>query len=293
MSVRRQRGFALVAVLWIIAGLAALASAYTTFAINTAASVYWPQQRLQVDAALRAAVELTAYRQLSWPKASRPSIGAFSAQLGVARLEVSYRAETARIDINNAPRETLVGLFGAVGEKAAAAGFIADRIMAWRGRLDDDSKRAEASIYRKAGLFYKPAGAPFDNVLELAMLPGVSPTLLLRALPYLTVYSGSAKIDPMIADQTVLAAVPGMSAKAEAALRAGAQGLRDNPTAFGEIAGALSDFISLDTNDNFRAKIAVTFPNRRVEAEIVLLVSDSATEPYRILYWRDDFEEPR
>ena len=291
MSAQGSRGFVVVAVLWMLAALAALASAYSVFAVNTAASVYLPQARLGVDAAIRAAVELTAYRQLSWPKADRPRRGGFSTRLGGARLVVAYRAETARVDINVAPRDLLAGVFSVAGAKDETAEFLADRIIAWRNPQPDNAKQAqEAAIYHKARLSYNALGAPFDNVLELALLPQMTPGLLARALPMLTVYSGVGTINPLIADRDVLAAVPGMTKKIESAMRDAAAGPQADSAVVAQAAGPAKDFVNVDPNDNVRAKIVVVYPNRRVTAEVVLLVTDAADEPYQILYWRDDFD---
>ena len=290
MNARDESGFVVVAVLWLLAALAALASAYAVFAVNTAASVYLPQDRMRAEQAIMAAVELTAYRQLAWPKPARPDQGAFSTRLGVARIDVAYRSESARVDVNAAAHDVLAGVFAIAGAKEAAAIFLADRIVAWREPPKEESKRAEAAIYRKAGLSYLPVGAPFDNVLELALLPKMEPALLARALPLLTVYNGTAKVDPLVADAAVLAALPGMTAKIQSALRATAAGKRPGAAALAALAGPAAEFVSIEPNDNVRADIVVTTPQRRVAAQVVMHITETAAEPYQILFWRDDFD---
>ncbi len=290
MNGRDESGFVVVAILWMLAALAALASAYAVFAVNTAASVYLPQERMRAEQAILAAVELTAYRQLAWPKPARPDQGAFSTRLGVARIDVVYRSESARVDVNAAARDVLAGVFAIAGAKTTAAQFLADRIVAWREAPKEESKRAEAALYRKAGLSYQPVGAPFDNALELALLPTMEPALLARALPLLTVHNGTAKVDPLVADAAVLAALPGMTAKIQSALRATAAGKRPDAAALAALAGPAAEFVSLDPNDNVRADIVVTTPQRRVAAQVVLRITETAAEPYQILFWRDDFD---
>ena len=290
MSRAGERGFVVVAILWMLAALGALASAYAVFAVNTAASVYLPQERLRAEQTILAAVELTAYRQLAWPKAARPDLGAFSTRLGAARIDVAYRSESARVDVNVAPHDVLAGVFFVAGAKEAAAKFLADRIVAWREPADEQGKRAEAALYRKAGLSYQPIGAPFDNALELALLPQMAPSLLARALPLLTVYNGTGKVDPLAADPAVLSALPGMTAKIVSALKAAAGPNKPDAAALTAIAGPAADFVSLNANDNVRAEIVVTTPERRLAAEVVLHLTDTAAEPYQILFWRDDFD---
>ncbi len=286
---RGDDGFVLIAVLWMLAALAALASAYAVFAVETAPSAALPEQRLRAEAALRAGVELCAYRQLVWPKPARPDAGAFSTQVGSARIEVVYRAESARVDLNAAPHDMLAALFEQLGAPHAAAGFLADRIVAWRGRLKQSERRQEAAIYVKAGLPYGPLGAPFDNALEMSLLPGMSADLAARALRFVTIYGG-AKIDPLIADPVVLAALPGMtSAIAKGLLKA-----RDGPPpdagALQQMAGPAKDFVSLDPSDFVRAEIVASLDGRRLRAEVVLKLTEGAAAPFEIMYWRDDFD---
>ncbi len=290
MSAQGQRGFILVAVLWILAALAALASAYEVFAVNTAASAYLPQARVRVEAAIRAGAELAAYRQLAWPKQLRPSHGAFSARMDATRIDVVFRSESARIDINGSPKELLARIFAAVGASSDNASFIADRIFIWRNRQAEGERAAEAAIYRKEGLPYTPVNMPFENVLELAMLPKVSPALLARALPFLTVYNNRGAIDPTIADPKVVGAIPGMTPKILSDLKAAAANRQPEQQTLTDIAGPTNNFVKLDNNDTIRAQIVVTLPERKVTAEIVLIVTDDAVEPYQILYWRDDFD---
>jgi general secretion pathway protein K len=297
MSAGGQRGFILISVLWLIAALAALASAYSVFAVNTAASAYLPEDRVRAEAAIRAGVELTAYRLLSWPKETRPARGGFAFALPDARVVVEYRAETARIDVNAAPPAVLSGLFAAVGATHAQADFLAQRIAGWRGQLQDADKQAELAFYRKAGLTYGPLGAPFDNLSEIALLPGASPTLVARATPYLTIFNGSSKINPLIADPITLSALPGATTKIVKDLTALASaGNLPNSSALAALAGPVKDFVSADPAEKVRATIVVTSPRRRTSAEVVIGVDKKQGEeqnnadPYQLLFWRDDFD---
>jgi general secretion pathway protein K len=290
MTTRRgDDGFVLIAVLWMLAALAALASAYALYAVRTAPSAALPEERLRAEAALRAGVELCAYRQLAWPKAARPDAGAFSAQVGTSRIEVSYRSETARVDLNTAPREVIAGLFQQLGATGAAAGFIADRVVGWRGKLKDSEGLQEAAIYRKAGLPYGPLGAPFDNALEIALLPGMTPALTARALPFVTVF-GAAKIDPLIADPAVLAALPGMTPQIAGIFLKARNGPRPDGAALLQMAGPVKDLVSVDPSDYVRAEIVANVNGRLLRADVVLKLNQGPDAPFDILFWRDDFD---
>ncbi len=290
MSGRDEQGFVLIAVLWMLMALAALASAYSVYAVETGASASAPASRLEAEAALRAGVELTAFQELAWPKAARPHFGAFSTYVGKTRIDVAYRSENGRVDINGAPRAVIAGLFEQIGATHAQAGFLADRIVAWRGKLKASEQASEAALYAKAGLPYGPLGAPFDNALELALLPGMTPDLMQRALPYLTIFGSGEKIDLLAADATVLAALPGATPALVSGLLAAQNGPAPDTEALSALAGPLKDYLAASSGDYVRAEIVATLADRRVAGEVVLKISEGAPEPYEILSWRDDFD---
>ena len=290
MSRPGEEGFILIAVLWMLAALAALAGAYSVYAMQTAPSVALPEARLRAEAALRAGAELCAYQELSQPRAARPHAGAFSALVGDSRVDVVFHSENGRIDVNAATRDLIASLFEELGATRSGAGFLSDRIVAWRGKLKDEDRRREGAIYAKAGLSYRPLGAPFDNVLELALLPGMAPDLLKRALPHLTIFGAGDRIDPLAADPVVLAALPGATPAAVNALLAAQNGPAPDASALVAIAGALRNSIDASPSDYVRAEIVATLTDRRVAAEIVLKITESGPAPYEIVYWRDDFD---
>src|SRR5262249_6878850 len=74
-------GFIIVAVLWILIALAALASIYSIYINNSALAVSVMDDELQADGLVSAGLELTAYR-LAVPKdTQRPTRGQFSFRL--------------------------------------------------------------------------------------------------------------------------------------------------------------------------------------------------------------------
>src|SRR4051812_9373375 len=93
-------GFIIVTVLWILGALSALVSIYAVYTTTTAVAFSEYDDRLRADALFSAALELTAYRQLNVPMLTRPSKGNFGFRLGQANVEVIFRSEAARIDLN-------------------------------------------------------------------------------------------------------------------------------------------------------------------------------------------------
>ncbi|HYA74083.1 MAG TPA: type II secretion system minor pseudopilin GspK, partial [Roseiarcus sp.] len=211
-TARADNGFILVTVLWLIAALAGLASIYSVYSVNSAVASRLSDDRLQAEAAVRAGVELAAYQAISALAAARPARGAFVTKLARETISVRYRSEAARIDLNAAPKELLSGLLTVLGAGDDAAKQAADRIVGWRTKAATDGDAAkEAALYQTAGRTYSPRQAPFAHVNELALVLGLTPALVERALPYVTVFSGAAGVDVMVAPPEVIAALPGMT----------------------------------------------------------------------------------
>ena len=142
---RRDDGFIVVAVLWILGALAALASIYAIYVTNTVVGLSVNDDRLQAEALVRSGLELTAYRLLAEKEDARPSQGAFRFRLGRSNVAVDFRSEAARIDLNMAPKELLAGLFAGLGTRYDAAEYYADRIIGWRQKGDVAGQNNEAA----------------------------------------------------------------------------------------------------------------------------------------------------
>ncbi len=131
-ATRADAGFVLVAVLWILAALATLATVYSSYTVNTAGGSRVADDRVQAEASIRAGVEMAVFRQLALPEKARPARGGFDMRVGRTSVAVRFRPETARIDLNAAPPDLLAGLFTAVGVDSSRAENFADRIVGWR-----------------------------------------------------------------------------------------------------------------------------------------------------------------
>src|SRR5829696_2987281 len=108
-GLRDDRGFIVVAVLWILAALATLATIFSMYVINTATAFAVHDERLQAESLARAAIELSVYQVAVNPQAP-PSRGTFRFRIANADVNAEFKSETARIDLNTAPKELLAGL---------------------------------------------------------------------------------------------------------------------------------------------------------------------------------------
>jgi general secretion pathway protein K len=293
LSRREEDGFVLVAVLWMLAALATLASIYSAYAIQTADAAHSLDDRVQAEESVRSAIEMTVYRLLSAPKQARPSQGEFTLKVGRTGIAVRFRSEAARIDLNAAPPDLLAGIFTATGVESGQAKTYADRVVGWRAKPDSSAGGNEAKLYSASGSAYPPRQAPFDNGLELALVLGLPAPVVARVLPFVTVFSGRPEIDVACADRTVLAALPGMTPEILSAVLKARTSDQVDQKALLSLLGPAKSRAMTGASKTVRSGIEVKFDNgRRVRAEVVFRLKEGDGEPYDILSWRDDLDGP-
>jgi len=286
-----EHGFIVVAVLWILTALATLAMIFSMYVINTATAFAVHDERLQAEGLARAAIELSAYQVASSAPAPL-SRGSFAFRIGNASVNAEFSAETARIDLNSAPKELLAGLFASLGASRAQADYYADRIAGWRSPPPDGTQDTEAGLYRAAGLLYGPRGAPFPHTGELGLVLGIPDFLVERALPFLTVYSGQPQINIYNAAPQVVAALPGMDPGRLNAVLVLREAGPQNTQGLLAMLGAAQTLANTQSSKSLRVTARIAFDSgQRMTTEAVIFMLDSGTEPYRILTWRDDMDD--
>lgn len=267
-------GFVLVAVLWILAALATLASIVAVSVSNTAVATRIREDRLVVEALVSAALEATAERLSASPPEERSRPGAFRLRLGQADLAIAFRPEAGRVDLNAAPKELLGSLFALLGARPEDSEAYSDRVVAWRRPVRaPGSGDEERAAYRAAGLPYGPREGPFQSPAELTLVLGLPPSLVRRAMPYVTVFSRRSAVD-------LLSAAPELAAA-----------LGERPA--GPDPGAPNP-ASADGSLAVGVEMRLGLPNGRiVGAECVILIPQDGEAPFHVLSWRDDLDGAR
>jgi general secretion pathway protein K len=284
-------GFIVVAVLWILGALATLASIYAVYVVDTATAFGVHDDRLQAEAIVSAGLELTAYQVTAIPEA-RPTRGAFDVRIGSASVAVDFRSEAARIDLNAAPKELLAGLFAALGARRDDADVYADRVIGWRS-TPPEGQDPEAAAYRTAGRRYAPRGSRFPHVAELGLVLGLPPALVERALPFVTVYSGKPTINLFDAAPEVVAALPGMTPDRLHVVLAQRRAGPQNAEFLLSQLGPAQTHATAEGSKAVRVTVRIAFDNgRRMSSEVVILLYDDGPEPFGVLSWRDELDEP-
>lgn len=289
-------GFIVVAALWLLAGLAALASVASLYIAQSAITLSALDAATQWEMLSTAGVELAAYELSAPVTVRRPTHGGFGFRLANSSVKVEYMSEAARLNLNMAPRAMIAGLFTALGAPAEAANQYTDRVIAWRSVPRSDIEDGEQALYRAAGLTYLPRRGPFTSVDELWLVLGLPPALVARATPFVTVYSGMAEVNVLDAAPEVIAALPGMSsAKLDAFLNRREELPPDNPEFVLGALGGKQPGATISGSEAYRVRMRITLPDgrQRTPEAVILIRGPDEKEAFRVLAWKDEIDPDR
>jgi len=215
--IRRERGVALVVVMWVSVLLTVIASSFIyearTDMLVVRNTISIARAEAAADAAVHRAV-FELYRADNAPDAWRRDGAVREWAYEGIPIKVEIRDESGKIDINTAADPLLRGLYTSMGVGLEDINKLIDATLDWRD--PDNLKRvdgAEEPEYRAAGLAYRPANAPFQAIEELQLVLGMRPDIYRKLAPFITVYSRQPGINSTLASREVLMAVPGVNAQ--------------------------------------------------------------------------------
>ncbi len=271
-------GFIVVAVLWMLSAISLLFLVYSAFVAESAPSFVVHENRLNAEALVSAALELTANRQLQKPRLERDSRGTFSFRLDRAKVTVSFRSEASRVDLNAAPLPLLSGLFTALGAQDSDAELFANQITTGRAPGKTSSDAPKSSSRQK-----------LSHPSLLFSIPNLPARMAELVLPFVTVYSNLAQINIADAAPEVVAALPGITPELLNTIlmqrRRSAEELRSILPSL----GAAQQFVTFESSPALRVSIGIVFDSGyRSTAEVVILLFDQGKMPYSILTWQND-----
>lgn len=210
ISAVKQRGLAMVIVIWILTLLTLMAGSFAmtmrrdnsvSLAIKSSAeALAYAESGItlaefmldQPDPELRWLANGTVYRIL------KPEV----------EIRVRVQAETGKVDINSTNATQLAALLNwAVGDEWQSRRLL-NAILDWRD-ADDDTRTqgAEKRQYRLAGLKYGPSNTAFQSLEELQLVLGMNEAVFNTIRPFITVYSGQTEVDLNNASPQLLAII--------------------------------------------------------------------------------------
>jgi len=279
-GVHRQRGVALLVVLWACTLLAILVGGYAVLARTEGLQARYQFAQTQAHYAAEAGVMRAIYALQDPQETQRwiPDGRSYPFAFDGAKVSVSIISEAGKVDLNAATPDVLQNLFRAAGMSDMDAQSVTRNIVDWRSFSYSPPGTVPNAAYANAGLDYGPRHGPFASVEELQMVLGMNPKVYRAVASQVTLWSGRPTPDPNTAPPLALAAVPGMTpaqAQAVAASRASgapAQGL-------GAIQGVTHSIRSEATlADGTRAVLRATVRLQGIRPGAL---------PYTVLRWQE------
>ena len=290
----RQRGVALLLVLWatmllaaLLVGVAAASRSHGEAALYGAEQV---RAELAAEAGIAHAVAGLRAPDIrgQWVPDGRPYHFAFDG----AEVTVAIVDATGQVDLNAAQPELLRALFEAAGAHPGRAEALADAIAGWRGSARQQP--GGLGTLRSAATRAEPVHGPFRSIDQLARLPGMNRALYDKIQPTVTVFSGRNFPDASYAGPLVLAALRGVG-DAEAAAMATARRRRPPQRGAGNglAVGAVGNGPLIAGYGGVVQRVfstAVMPDGTRTELDVTLRVAltGDRARPYKVLDWRTE-----
>jgi general secretion pathway protein K len=204
----RERGLALLIVLWVIVAAALLVSSFSVSVRSSIGFVASEVKLSGLEALLDGGVEVAAARLIDQNQKQRwrPNGRSHTVRFEDYELTISIRDANGLVDLNKADKDLLHNLLRQFTESEQRAVFLRDRILQARGvgKAKRDDLKTDAEPDPLPSL-------PFIDVGQLRSIEGMTPEIFRRLSPFVTVYSKDGRIGPWAAPDEVLAAIPNMT----------------------------------------------------------------------------------
>lgn len=310
-----RRGVILVAVLWTVALLSALAMATSVTFREFAGIVTIDRDRLRAEALLTAGIETAAGLMIRWPDDRPLYESEMTIRLSTGQVRARVSDETGRVDIGKAPVEVLTSMLRHVG--AGNPDGIARAIVDWRianGGAPPQASNPQSPPGQPAqntggaatppaqnqqqqtaaanqpkppgqGAATPPKGMPFTDIRQLLNVPGVTPSVVAAATPYITVFGGD-KVNALTATAQVLAILPGMDEDRVANFLQARRNIKAADQLIPTL-GAAQRFVFAGGNRKIASVVVQsrTTDGYSAAGQAVIILSPQGSQPYRVLVW--------
>ncbi len=199
----KSRGFALLITLWLLVPLSVLFLALAGSARSDGQVAANVRDEAVMRAAADGGIETAIVALLGNRNADPPS----RISIGHAAVTVASESLAGFINPNLASAALLRALLVKVGVEPARADGLADAIVEWRTPGQQRvAGLGKAAVYKVAGRDYGPPGAPFETIAELGDVLGMTPAILARLSPALSMFT-DAPPNPALAPPLVRSAL--------------------------------------------------------------------------------------
>ncbi len=209
----KQKGLALVLVLWVLSLLTIMAGSFALSMRREASIIAGIRNNAQALAVAESGIAMAEMMLLNpdQNKRWRADGSIYEINSADAKVRVRLLSETGKIDINKADETLLKGLMAQAPIDEERQSKLVGAILDWRDKDDlvhiDGAEKRE---YKDAGLSYEPRNKPFQAIEELQLVLGMDKTVFMWIEPLVTVYSGQQQVNLQQASKEVLQVIPGL-----------------------------------------------------------------------------------
>jgi general secretion pathway protein K len=211
----RQKGLALVLVLWVLSLLTIMAGSFALSMRREASIVAGIRNNARAMAVAESGIAMAEMMLLNPDpnKRWRADGSIYQIISADAKVRVRLLSETGKIDINKADQTLLQGLMTQAPVDAELQTRLVNAILDWRDKDDlVHINGAEKKEYQDAGLSYQPGNKPFQTIEELQLVLGMNESVFEWIEALITVYSGQPQVSVELATKEVLQVIPGLDA---------------------------------------------------------------------------------
>jgi general secretion pathway protein K len=299
---RVSKGSALLSVLVLLAMASFLALVAARTVSTAAIEMSAAKVAAQSEADIRTGIELgaTVIIKLGGRMRSAEAVS----NLADRSISVRITNERAFIDLNRASRTMLASLFESVVADNSEAAALADAVTDWRGGSASQKLTAAAApdVFSAPQLTSLNALGSgdireqpqrtlgtrlFQHPAQLVSVPGFSQEIATAVLPLVTIASGSNQINPFIAPDGVLKALPGVTPSAVEAFIQAREGNGSHDIAL-SLLGADKMLMTEAASPSWRLAIVSHLRSgRSFRSEAVIAIIKDDSEPFHVLYVSD------
>lgn len=200
-------------------------------------------------------------------------------RIGQAVASISVVSTDGLVNLNLASPALMERVFSGIGLAPAEATRLAQDVVDFRSPGDESvSGGSKSARYFSAGLRHGPKTAPFATVAELDQVIGMSPDLLERLRPLVTVHSRFGAVSPSAMSRALAIALG-----ADPAAGIGAAALPVLPAEFTYVPRTRST--GLLTSNTYAVRVAVRAGGRRFTRSLVAELRPTVAIGMAVLDW--------
>jgi general secretion pathway protein K len=270
-----RRGTVLIAVLWSISLLAALAMAASVAFRSFTGVMGVDRHRVERDALITAGLEVAAGAIQSGTTLLHDL--ELTVNLATGSVRARLNDEGGRIDITKAPAEVLAALLRSVGAPPATADSAANAIVEQRGNSNAARRTPVPAPIPVVPTTHEHALAGIGQIV------GMRPQWLAAIAPLTTIY-GSETVNPLTAPRGVIAALPGVDAARVEAFLAERRAAPSDASRLSQMLGPAQRHVTVKPQRVAAVDLTVTMAEGQgAAARAVIAILPQDSEPYRVL----------